>query len=417
MRIEEINIGDKLILQDNRRDRTDTGWVNHRMTPLIGKTVTVAAKTIAHIRIEEDDGEFVYHPSWFTRGEEVRNGRVLRLIRLKSGKRARRWVLPTNPNIVSQEMLQLEALQELLTQVEKTESMWGDKPRYALDNLYACCGADISRPVLNCLHEAFLPTGGGMAWTPQRVEWLWDTLENALQRAKDGVKLYKDSEYGKRFREQQEMIEGVLNGTIKVSTRSQLADMGLFRTVSHPSPMTSKRGLFLHIPAVEGDFPSPLRNNAKWTEVLPGVWGACVWDVPKKQTVVPNVEVPEVLNRALVTRGWRKEGPLQHDRTGAGIYQSFYTGKGTQRFHFAYGCSGFDTANEMYTVIHKDPRVKVGDSIAFILTDRQIDDDKAARLAAAGFERLMVTGNNNHPTTSVLYLYGRVVTEEDKKES
>lgn len=62
---------------------------------------------------------------------------------------------------------------------------------------------------------------------------------------------------------------------------------------------------------------------------------------------------------------------------------------------------------------HKATWAKPGTIVTFIRTDRQMSKATAEDMAQGGFHCALIAGNKTHPTSSVLYLYERKLTEAD----
>lgn len=417
MQTEPYKVGDVVKFIGNINDPQDlgrVGYVAKYMDTLVGQTFTIrqvipplSDRAVYRYAFEECVYNYNYSHYWLEPVEEVRNGLVLRLIKLRSGVRAKRWVRPDNPNIITNKKLQDEALAEALTVAAAgaDPDVYEGGVTYSQDRLTNCCGSVL---VQAGSPKWLSPPKIGTIIGPKRVEYLRPLVEQRLKEQKCFLTYYKDRpEHLRQTKSIIQTLESLLKPcVITPDMARQLVTVTRTGSASFPTVRPT------------GTVVSTMDPRDKSYNRFGSIWYKCNQAPPDGGWIAPKYE-PAPEDQLDRDKKFVKSDDINQPEKGLayrgayGFFQNILTDDG-KRFHFYYGCGAYDTPNTVASLVAQYPAIHVGDTVAMILTDRQIDDDKSRRLAAAGFTRLLVTGNINH-SASRLYLYARIVTEDDKK--
>lgn len=373
--------------------------------------------------------------------EENRNGLVQRRIRTKKGNVVLRWVKPDNPNIVADEvpMQRQRQARRQAPQQPKADAVEPvvavETPKIEYDYFWrphdGCCGGTIVQRKVR--------SGSAAETEERRVERItkqWeadmygkrqcDLYKEAHERSlKDYEFVLKAKEAGRQpaqrwtynqrdiydfyneaqIKTQVDRLKTLINQVYDVGTYSlgqALKDGASWSNRknknSYINPSTPSYGTTIAL----FEFPQSFET------AIPGVWARSDFNTGNGNEYRPE-------NGVVVTEFTKDTFPL----TGKKVNYTHYQISKAADDHLVYygitdlgGSLGINVWGQLKGY-NTRTKIKPGTVVTLILNHNQISKKRHESLNDCGFTHLSVTGNRNHPGSSVLYLYGRRLTEKD----
>lgn len=308
-----------------------------------------------------------------TKDQHERRGDLIRApIRTRLGNVVMRWVRPDNPNIVVRP-------ETPAPEAPPPQPEFASEYQYSSYNCH-CCGAAFYRAVKD---------EGPIEWTPERIKQVW--IDSGSQRQYEYWQKYVDNAYGLGNKDYYRKLQTQYSLEVFTSKKNYLN--------------THKRGVVPAGSVVSNGItmcPDPIKKH---TVISPGgIYVRKEYEPANSRTD----DVFEVAPKPIIPEKYRRQSVYE---TGGGfafpddtsvvllgvVYPGRYAGvsllRGAQALKAPVGC-------RVLAIFNQDQRNASGK-----ITPQAIAD--------AGFHEVIRTGNSNHPGSSTLYLYERVIQEGD----
>ena len=305
---------------------------------------------------------------------------VRRYIQLRSGRRAWRFVKPDNPNIVQPqpgaEELDVPVPPKVEAPVRQTKTV------LLVKDYNGCCGAAVVEPEERFVDETDLEMKTRRWAGLYKVHY----YDHYMRMSETTLDSYYKKHYAKLVEQYglEHMLKGnQLNREPYFEFNDKYKSYGItISTVEFSRSAKTPAGLF-----VRNDYPARASEDAEYdlTDAI--------------------LETPEPFG----------EDKLSRQRVSGWNLDNCFSTKQHGNMHVICGMGSDDLANMLSTYIADRKEIEPGHVVSFVLNRGQQTQRKANTLAAAGFRCTLVTANQNHRRSSILYLYERVVTEDDKK--
>lgn len=356
--------------------------------------------------------------------EETRNGLVRRQIMTKKGNRVWRWVKPDNPNIGQEERgqgLAAARANRRATTIPKPEVVpEPPKPQFndfGLISLAGCCGGRWAPPKPPSHEPPKTDEEYEAAWKQSSMYQNWLSYSQTLQNIDAGVETLKSgkkipagnpysyyNDYGVpdaiRYLEADRRTYETGRTRLSLEHFKKFGDPNQIQYLYKNGAIPNQMGIVASSEPFNGATETPaglwVRGDYFWR--YKGM-EAFMAGVAEAYPPVPAVAQPDCKAFAQSYKGANR----------VTAYTSYVPG-----IHLLYlGGRSIPSGGLWNFIRSKDSGIKPGDTVLFIRNKLQMDEGVMADMAAGGFQCVLVTGNRNHPLTSVLHLFERKLTEAD----